>query len=88
VNPTLLNTQDIISASDADNLLCNDEWSSDPNLTYKTANANILDYKNFSWMNNKVVGVLANGVAIFSGLSENMGYDVLQATQNSVSGAP
>ena len=50
-------------------------------------NSDLLDLQEFSGINDNIVGVLANGVPIYSGLSNSVQQDALLASSQSVSGA-
>ena len=86
-DPTLLTKKSISSSTDANKLLCSNSWSTVEDMEVTNPNFDILDLQEFSGINKEVVGVLANGVPIFSGLSSQVQQDALIASSQSITGA-
>jgi hypothetical protein len=84
VAPTAITTNTINSTSNAESILCRNNWSNAKMMKINQASVNVVED---SGMNNNIVGVLLNGVPLFSGLSDNINYDALQSYIAGTSGA-
>eukprot|EP00347_Sterkiella_histriomuscorum_P014803 403359465 len=78
VSPTLLSTASFSNSSKAESALCNNKWSRSQFLKGQVQDLNIK-----SGVDLNVVGVLFNGVVLFSGYSDKTSYDALQSSSQS-----